>query len=81
MTAVDESAVEDAALEWFDQLGCERACGPNLAPGEPKSERDSFEQVYLYGRRLRAGPEVGRLHDELLPLLLAGRVRVDEAAA
>lgn len=50
MTSVDESVVEDAALEWFAQLGYERAFGPNLAPGEPSSERDSFEQVYLYGR-------------------------------
>lgn len=50
MTAVDESIVEDAALEWFAQLGYERAFGPNLAPGESSSERDSFEQVYLYGR-------------------------------
>jgi type I restriction enzyme, R subunit len=50
MTVVDESVIEDAALEWFAQLGYERAYGPNLAPGEPNSERDSFEQVYLYGR-------------------------------
>lgn len=50
MTIFDESVVEDAALEWFAQLGYERAYGPNLAPGESNSERDSFEQVYLYGR-------------------------------
>ena len=50
MTPLDESVIEDAALEWFAQLGYERAYGPNLAPGEVNSERDSFEQVYLYGR-------------------------------
>jgi type I restriction enzyme R subunit len=50
MTAFGEGDVEDAALEWLAQLGFERAYGPNLAPGEPNSERDSFEQVYLYGR-------------------------------
>ncbi len=81
MSAVDESVIEDTALEWFAQLGYERAYGSNLAPGEPNSERDSCEQVYLYGWRLRAAAEVGRIQDELLPRLLAGRVRVDEAAA
>ncbi|MCV7274076.1 type I restriction endonuclease subunit R [Mycolicibacter arupensis] len=50
MTAVDESVIEDAALEWFAQLGYERQHGPDLAPGESRSERDSFGQVYLYGR-------------------------------
>lgn len=48
--SVDESVVEDATLEWFAQLGYERAFGPNLAPGGPDQERDSFTQVYLYGR-------------------------------
>jgi type I restriction enzyme R subunit len=50
MTALNESVIEDAALEWFAQLGYGRAHGPNLAPGEPNSERDSFQQLYLYGR-------------------------------
>ena len=55
-------------------------CWSNLAPGEPNSEGESFEEVCLYGR-LRAAAEVGRTRDELLPLLLAGRVRVDEAGS
>lgn len=50
MTAVDESLIEDAALEWFAQLGYERAHGPDLAPAEPHSERKTFQDVYLYGR-------------------------------
>lgn len=80
MTAVDESVVEHAVLEWFDQLGCERVFVPNLAPGEPNSERESFEEVCLYGG-LRAHAEVGRTRDELLPLLLSGCMRVGDVAA
>jgi len=80
MTAVGESVVEDAAVEWFEQLGVERVFGPNLAPGEPNSEGESFEGVCLYGR-LHAAAEVGRTRDELLPLLLSGRMRVGEVAA
>jgi type I restriction enzyme R subunit len=49
VTALNESTVEAAALEWFAQLGYQTAFGPHLAPGEPDAERDSFEQVYLYG--------------------------------
>ena len=51
---VNESIVEDAALEWFGELGYAIGHGPNLAPGEPSAERDSFGQVVLIGR-LREG--------------------------
>jgi type I restriction enzyme R subunit len=50
---LNESTVEDAALEYLAQLGYQTAWGPNLAPGEPGGERSSFEQVYLHSR-LRA---------------------------
>lgn len=50
MSAVDESVVEEAALEWLAGLGYERAYGPNIGPGGPDQERESFEQVYLVGR-------------------------------
>ncbi|WP_344790669.1 type I restriction endonuclease subunit R [Gryllotalpicola daejeonensis] len=50
MIQVDESTVEEAALEYFAQLGYHTAWGPNLAPGEIGAERTSFEQVYLLGR-------------------------------
>ena len=36
---IDESIVEDAALEWFGQLGYAVGHGPPLAPGEPAAER------------------------------------------
>ena len=50
-----ESVVEDAALEWFGELGYSILHGPEMAPGEPASERESYEQVILEGR-LRGSP-------------------------
>ena len=47
---IDESHVEDAALEWFGELGYAVGHGPHLAPGEPAAERDSFGEVVLVGR-------------------------------
>jgi type I restriction enzyme, R subunit len=62
--SLNESIVEDAALEWFEEQsrfaqsltptlsrgerGLEH--GPHLAPGEPAAERDSFSEVVLVGR-------------------------------
>jgi type I restriction enzyme, R subunit len=50
MSGVNESAVEMAALAYFRQLGYRSEFGPNIAPGEPAAERESFEAVLLYGR-------------------------------
>jgi type I restriction enzyme R subunit len=36
--SLNESIVEDAALEWFGELGYTVAHGPHLAPGEPAAE-------------------------------------------
>ncbi len=48
--SLNESIVEDAALEWFGDLGYAVGHGPHLAPGEPAAERDSFGEVVLVGR-------------------------------
>lgn len=50
MTGFNESTVEDAALTWFGELGYALGHGPQLAPGEPAAERDSFGEVVLVGR-------------------------------
>ncbi|MFN0075957.1 MAG: type I restriction endonuclease subunit R, partial [Prosthecobacter sp.] len=50
MSTLNESIVEDAALEWFGELGYAVGHGPHLAPGEPAAERDSFSEVVLVGR-------------------------------
>ena len=48
--SLNESIIEDAALEWFGELGYAVGHGPQLAPGEPAAERDSFGEVVLVGR-------------------------------
>jgi type I restriction enzyme R subunit len=45
-----ESAVEKAALEWFEELGYEVVYGPDIAPGEAGAERGGFGEVVLAGR-------------------------------
>ena len=48
--SLNESIVEDAALTWFEELGYAVGYGPQLAPGEPAAEQDSFGDVVLVGR-------------------------------
>ena len=48
--SLNESTVEEAALEWFEALGYAIAHGPHLAPGEIGAERVSFSDVVLTGR-------------------------------
>lgn len=50
MTSFSENVVEQAALEYFAELGYRRVHGPEIAPGEPDAERDSYEDVGLWGR-------------------------------
>ena len=51
--SLNESIVEEVALEWFGELGYALGHGPEMAPGEAAAERDSFGEVVLLGR-LRA---------------------------
>ena len=48
--SLTESIVEEAALTWFGELGYVVGYGPQVAPGEPAAERDSFGDVVLAGR-------------------------------
>ncbi len=59
---LNESIVEDAALEWFGALGYEFRHGPQMAPSEPSTERDSFGDVVLVGRLREA---IGRLNTSI----------------
>jgi hypothetical protein len=85
--SLNESIVEDAALEWFGELGYAVGHGPQLAPGEPAAERDSFSEVVLVGRlreaTRRLNPAIpsrtlATLRDTLLPKLLSGELSVTE---
>ena len=46
--SLNESIVEDAALEWFGELGYAVGHGPQMAPGEPVVERESFGEVVQF---------------------------------
>jgi type I restriction enzyme, R subunit len=45
--SVTEDTVEQAAIEWFEELGYAYLAGPSIAPGEPGAERDSYGDVIL----------------------------------
>jgi type I restriction enzyme R subunit len=47
--SVTEDTVEQAAIEWFEELGYAYLAGPSIAPGEPGAERDSYSDVVLTG--------------------------------
>jgi type I restriction enzyme, R subunit len=45
-----ERTVERAALSWLDELGYSVVHGPHIAPGEPSTERSSYDEVVLRKR-------------------------------
>ena len=88
--SVNESIVEDAALEWFEELGYAVGHGPHPAPGEPAAERDAFSEVVPVGRLREAirrmnsaipSRTLATLRDTLLPKLLSGELSVAAACA
>jgi type I restriction enzyme R subunit len=56
MSGITESILEDATLEWLEGLAYGTAHGPEIAPGEPRAERNDYTEVLLE-RRLRAALE------------------------
>jgi type I restriction enzyme R subunit len=50
VTKVNESVVEEATLDWFDELGYQTLHGPDIAPDEPGAERTSYADVVLMDR-------------------------------
>jgi len=50
MKRITESHVEEAALDWFEELGWSVLHGPDIAPGEPAAERDSYADIILRDR-------------------------------
>jgi len=69
--SLNESIVEDAALEWFGELGYAVGQGPQMAPGEPAAERDSFGEVVLAGRLRDA---IRRLNPALIESSFSTRI-------
>ena len=85
--SLNESIVEDAALEWFllrqgfggqvGELGYAVGHGPHLAPGETAAERDSFGEVGLVGRLREA---IRRLNPAIPDEASAGASLADRRA-
>ena len=48
--SLNESVIENVALEWFEALGYGYSNGLLIAPGEPGAERESVGDVALVGR-------------------------------
>ena len=47
---INESVVEQAALDWLGGLGYEVLSGLVIAPGEPAAERPDYKQVLVHPR-------------------------------
>ncbi|MGN6252545.1 MAG: type I restriction endonuclease subunit R [Marmoricola sp.] len=62
MTAINESIIEEAALDYLRELGYSTEFGPNIAPDGLRPERESFQQVYLYDRIRDAARRLNRDH-------------------
>ncbi len=54
MSLIAENMAEQAALDWFEELGYERVFGPDIAPDGPEQERESYKQVVLADRLMTA---------------------------
>lgn len=67
MSAFNENTVELAALDYFAELGYNTLLGPDISPGEPNAERDSYEEVFLWGRLRDA---IGRINPGTPPALI-----------
>lgn len=86
--SLNESIVEDAALTLFRELGYAAGHGPQMAPGEPAAEHDSFGGVVLVGRLREALRRLNpanrhqfRTLATVQPKLLNGELSVAEAAS
>lgn len=45
-----ESVVEEAALAWLESMDYQVLSGPEIAPGEPTAEHESYGQALLRTR-------------------------------
>ncbi|MBQ4544554.1 MAG: type I restriction endonuclease subunit R, partial [Oscillospiraceae bacterium] len=55
-----ENDLEQATLEWFQNLGYQTLYGPDISPGGSFAERESFGDVVLYGRLHSALKRINR---------------------
>jgi type I restriction enzyme R subunit len=72
MNSFTESLIEEAAIEWFKELGWAIKFGPELAPGELYSERSDFDKVFLE-KRLKFA--LSKLNPDLSPEVIEDAFR------
>ncbi|GEB21951.1 type I restriction endonuclease subunit R [Brevibacterium aurantiacum] len=77
MTSFNENIVEEAALEYFAELGYHRLHGPDIAPDEHAAERESYEDVVLWGR-LRAA--IRWINPGTTPALISEALKIVQRA-
>jgi type I restriction enzyme, R subunit len=58
MGTFSESDVEEAALDWFEELGYVKIHAPNIAPDQPEKERENYGEVILIKRLENAINEI-----------------------
>lgn len=59
-----ENNLEQAAMEWFRDLGYQTQYGPDISPGGSFSERESFGDVVLYDRLHSALKRINRQYSD-----------------
>lgn len=64
MSSFTENHLEQAVLEWFQDLGYQTLYGPDISPGGSFAERESFGDVVLYGRLHSALKRINRQYSD-----------------
>jgi type I restriction enzyme R subunit len=59
-----ENHLEQAVMEWFQDLGYQTLYGPDISPGGSFAERESFGDVVLYSRLHGALKRINRQYSE-----------------
>lgn len=73
MSAFDEKGVEEAALGYFTKLGYQVLHGPDVAPGELVSERETYEEVIL---RCRLREAIRRINPRATSTVIEEAIRI-----
>ena len=85
MTALTESVVEQAALDWLESFRWSVAHGPDIAPDTTGAGRADYGEVLLARRlrdalaRLNPNLPAAALRDTLLAKLVSGELRANGA--
>jgi type I restriction enzyme R subunit len=81
VSGFDESVIEEAALDYFRDLGYATQFGPNLAPGGAAQERGAWDEVYLLDRLRAAGQRLNPAHRDLVGEAIKRLQRAESQAA